>query len=317
MKPLVSVILPTYNARKTIEETIASVVAQRDVPYEVIVVDDGSDDGTVDLVKRLRSQTSIRLLCQKHAGPAVSRNFGAGNARGEYLAFIDHDDLWEPTKLKACIAALQIERQATLAYTNFRRIGADGTVLTESEIPLGTFPSGRCFRTLLFSDGATIITPSQVVVRKAAFDAAGGFAEELRNIGGHYEDWMLWLKLSLAGPFVFLPEVLTAYRRHGAADSIGSHADYARLIGRLAIFDRLAATVANERDAGLSAAFREKYFGAAITLGYFARDRGEYRRAADAYLAALRIKPFSFHAAIRLTTCRLLDFRKDGVRKRT
>jgi glycosyltransferase involved in cell wall biosynthesis len=101
---LVSVIIPAYNAAATLPETLASVLAQRAVDLDVVVVDDGSTDGTGEVAAQLGAP--VRVIRQENAGVGAARNRGVDVARGRWVAFIDSDDLWEPDKLRLQVAAM-------------------------------------------------------------------------------------------------------------------------------------------------------------------------------------------------------------------
>jgi glycosyltransferase involved in cell wall biosynthesis len=119
MIPQVSVVIPVYNAIDHIEECLASVINQR-TPFslEVIVVDDGSTDGTLE---KLRSTSGLTCLAQSNRGPATARNSGIRHARGEYIAFLDADDLWPESKLQKQVELLQRHPDAAMCFGDCRQ----------------------------------------------------------------------------------------------------------------------------------------------------------------------------------------------------
>src|SRR3712207_3352824 len=113
--PLISVIIPVYNGEKTIQETIESVLNQTFPSFELIVINDGSHDSTLDIVSSIKDPR-IKVFSYPNAGLSASRNRGISVACGEYVSFIDADDLWTPDKLEAQYKALQANPQAAVAY---------------------------------------------------------------------------------------------------------------------------------------------------------------------------------------------------------
>src|SRR4028119_812278 len=110
---LISVIIPVYNGEKTIQETIESVLNQTFTDFELIVINDGSQDATLEIVERIQD-SRLKVLSYPNAGQAASRNRGLSHASGEYISFIDADDLWTPDKLEAQLRALQDNPQAAV-----------------------------------------------------------------------------------------------------------------------------------------------------------------------------------------------------------
>jgi glycosyltransferase involved in cell wall biosynthesis len=114
--PLISVIIPVYNGEKTIKETIEAVLNQTFSDFELIVINDGSQDSTLDIVSSIQ-EARIKVFSYPNAGQAISRNRGLSHACGEFIAFLDADDLWTPDKLEAQLKALQANPQAGVAYS--------------------------------------------------------------------------------------------------------------------------------------------------------------------------------------------------------
>jgi glycosyltransferase involved in cell wall biosynthesis len=114
--PLISVIIPAYNAQKTIRETIESVLNQTFKDFEIIVIDDGSQDSTVEIVSAF-SDPRLRLFSYPNAGVSATRNRGLAQANSEFISFLDADDLWTPDKLEAQLRALEANPQAAVAYS--------------------------------------------------------------------------------------------------------------------------------------------------------------------------------------------------------
>jgi glycosyltransferase involved in cell wall biosynthesis len=184
MATLVSVIIPTYNRAALVAEAVASVKAQTYRDFEIIVVDDGGTDGTFEA---LAADTAIRV--QRHTyrqGVAAARNLGVAAARGEWLAFLDSDDLWQPTKLARQMALLSGCKDLSLCQTD--EIWVRRGVRVNK--PLGHRKvAGRIF---LPSLERCMISPSAVIVHRRLFEDHGGFDETLAAA----EDYDLWLRLT-------------------------------------------------------------------------------------------------------------------------
>src|SRR4028118_1589922 len=114
--PLISVIIPVYNGEKTIRETIESILNQTFTDFELIVINDGSQDATLEIVECIQD-SRLKVFSYPNAGQAASRNQGISHACGRYISFIDADDLWAPDKLEAQLKALQANPQAAVAYS--------------------------------------------------------------------------------------------------------------------------------------------------------------------------------------------------------
>lgn len=223
--PSISVIVPCYNAERWIEATLRSVLAQAwSGPLEVLVVDDGSRDGSAECVRRLGEP--VRLLQQANAGVAAARNHGIREARGDWVAFIDADDIWLPGKLQAQWALLQTEPQAQMSYTAWHVWHCldpepDATLLAElaaaggAEPARWSGPSGWIYPDLLLD---CEVWTSTVLVSRQLLHDLGGFDERLR-IG---EDYDLWLRASRRTPILRVPRPLALYRMHPASLTKGA-----------------------------------------------------------------------------------------------
>jgi glycosyltransferase involved in cell wall biosynthesis len=207
--PVVSIVIPAHNAAKTIRQTIDSALAQTFTDFELIVIDDGSSDGTAEAVASVRD-ARVRLKFAAQGGSAVARNRGIALARGEMICFLDADDLWAPTKLERQLEALRRHPEAGVAY-------AWTDLVNERSEPLfrggHVALSGRVYPKLLVYN--FLECGSNPMVRRSALEAAGGFNEQLVNS----EDWDLWLRLSQQTEFVAVPETLVYYRMSEEAKS--------------------------------------------------------------------------------------------------
>ena len=204
MTPEVTAVVPTHDRAGLLRTTLRTILWQRDVAMEVLVVDDGSSDHTAAVVERL-GDPRVRLL--RHDAPrgvSTARNRGASEARGEWLAFCDDDDLWAPDKLARQVAAAK-EAGRTWAYGGAVHVSLDLRVLSVKPPPSP--------RDLVRALPGWSLMPggsSNVIQRREAFDAAGGWDPSLINLA----DWDLWARLTREGPPACARAPLVGYRIH-------------------------------------------------------------------------------------------------------
>ena len=211
---LVSVVIPAFNCADYIGATIESVMAQSYQAAEVIVVDDGSTDATAEVVKTYQSVSYIR---QSNGGPSKARNRGVHEAAGEYIAFLDADDLWPPHKLGEQVAALETHPEAGLVFGDMRCF-ADGGPAEPSMFERYGFAEPYFGHPQLVVDAvakllATNFIPTgTVMARKAALLEAGLFDERQRLV----EDWDLWLRVALRRPIAYSTKIWKLKRIHAS-----------------------------------------------------------------------------------------------------
>jgi glycosyltransferase involved in cell wall biosynthesis len=214
---LVSVIMPAYNVAAYVAEAIQSVVAQTYPHWELIVVDDGSVDETANIVRGYATgDDRIKYLHQENGRQGKARNTGIRNARGQLLAFLDADDLWQSEKLELQVPTLQ-EMKADLVYSNGLIFHSDQPKIEAKTFPIvrGRVEGNSMFDLLLLHNLIPILT---VLMRKETFADAGPFEEALQYQG--CEDYDLWLKAARHGAvFYGMPEKLVRYRRHATAST--------------------------------------------------------------------------------------------------
>lgn len=201
----VSVVIPAYNAADFIERTLESVRAQTYRSYEVVVVDDGSTDSTHEIVTRWLALSGVAGTCIRQVNKRIAgaRNAGMRAARGEFIALLDHDDLWDPEKLAVVMAEFDRHPEMDLVCHN-ERVTRDG-------VTVGITRNGPAvesmYEYLLLKGNA--LSPSATVVRRDKALAIGGFREdpEFNTV----EDYDFWMRLSQRGRFHFLDRVLGEY----------------------------------------------------------------------------------------------------------
>jgi glycosyltransferase involved in cell wall biosynthesis len=207
--PTISVVIPAYNAEGTILETVASVLQQTFSDFELIVIDDGSKDRTVELLQSIKDER-LKVFSYENGGLPVARNRGLSRSTGECIAFVDADDLWAPDKLELQLAALQQHPEAGVAYSWTSIIDEQGKPLYDNAPSLF---EGNVYAQLLIGD--FIYSGSNTLIRREAIESVGGFDPVLKSC----EDWDCWLRLAAHWPFVVVPKHQILYRRSSGAMS--------------------------------------------------------------------------------------------------
>lgn len=207
MFPLVSVIIPTYNRWPIVSEAVESVLAQSAQNFEIIVVDDGSTDGTVKELGKYGAR--LRLFSQHRSGVSAARNAGVRAAGGRFLAFLDSDDLWRPEKLAVQTAFMERHPQCQICQTE--EIWLRNGVRVNPKM-IHQKPSGDIF---LRSLELCLVSPSAVMTTRELFNATGGFDEALPVC----EDYDLWLRIAVNHRVALIAEPLVI-KRGGHADQL-------------------------------------------------------------------------------------------------
>jgi len=206
--PQVSVTIPVYNGSVYIAKTVASILEQTFTDFELLLVNDGSTDDSLDLINELKATDErIKVFTKTNGGIASARNFGVSQARGTLIAFCDQDDLWEPGKLEAQVPRFD-DPKVALCYTDaFSLTLATG----EQQYRIREKHEGRVFDDLLYWN---FISSCSVMLRKSALDAIGGFYDDRRLMG--VDDWHCWLELALRHEVAYVPEPLCTHVNHGS-----------------------------------------------------------------------------------------------------
>lgn len=201
--PLVSVIIPAYNVEKTIAETIESIQKQTFSDWELIVINDGSTDKTLEVLASL-NEPRMQVFSYENGGLPVARNRGITRATGEFITFIDADDLWTADKLELQLAALQQRPTAGVAYSWTAFINEKSEFLYAWE---PVYADGNVYPQLLVRN--FISSGSNILVRRQFIAAAGEFDPELKSV----EDWDYYLRLAALGEFALVPQYQILYRK--------------------------------------------------------------------------------------------------------
>jgi len=229
--PLVSVVVPAFNAAKTISETMRSISQQTHSALEIVVVDDGSTDETAEIARRYGEvDPRIRVVSKPNGGVASARNAGIGCTRGAFVAFIDADDIWHPTKIAKQLAVLLAGGpDMALVYAPFRLIDADGRVLASPhKYGVNGWVIHRHFYSNLVGNGSALL------VRRSVLEEFGGFDSWLLQQGAEgCEDLLLQLRIAAHYRFGEVSEYLVGYRR--LPDNMSSNTEQMIRSGILAV----------------------------------------------------------------------------------
>ena len=207
--PVISVVIPAYNAETTILETIRSVQSQTFSDFEILLINDGSTDKTLELLSTI-DEPRLKVFSFENGGLPVARNRGIDRAVGEYIAFIDADDLWTPDKLEFQVAVLQRQPESGVAYSWTKFINEEGDFLYAQK-PI--FFEGNVYPQLLIVN--FVANGSNILVRRQAIEAAGRFDTQLKSA----EDWDYNIRLAADCPFALVPHYQILYRKSSGAMS--------------------------------------------------------------------------------------------------
>ena len=305
----VSVIIPVFNGAATIAAAIDSALAQEFAgDLEVIVVNDGSTDATAGVLDAYRGRLTV--LDRVNGGPASARNAGVRASRGEYIAFLDADDIWMPTKLEKTLAALNSDSGAAMVYTNASMMGANGEMLGTTYTPAAE-RRAPTMEDLL--SGLWNILPSTSVMKRETFDAIGGFHEEFATGHPQWEDSYFMLVAREQGRFVYLDEPTVLYRVTGSVEeSLKRRRVWKqdsenpetmrvdRYVRNSELMNRLVRERFGDRAMRLLAAIRRATAGLLVSVGLTAMLDYDRIFARRCYRLALRYDPFNAKTYVRL-----------------
>lgn len=209
-RPLVSVIVPAFNAAQQLRESLDSACAQTCSEIELVLVDDGSTDDTLEIARSFAPR--LRVLEQPRQGPGAARNAGILSTHAPYIAFLDADDLWDPSKLARQVAALEALPEAGLCCTDFSLSAEPETNRESRYARFDAIDGDDAFHRLLH---ANFLATSAVMLRRSTLAETGLFDGTLRGS----EDLDLWLRMAHRRPFAMVREVLTWVREHSGRTS--------------------------------------------------------------------------------------------------
>jgi len=207
--PTVSIVMPTFNRLEFLRPAIQSVFAQTLADWELIIADDGSTAETRAYLESL-DHPRVKVIWLPHSGrPSAVSNIAIREARGDYIAFLDSDDLWLPGKLAMQVASLRNHPERGWSYTRFAVVDSSGSPIVSKRVTHWPAPSGWILEKILTE--VTVIAQPSVVISRPLLNRVGGFDEELIMC---YDD-ELWLRLAAQSEIDGIDEPLTLVRRHG------------------------------------------------------------------------------------------------------
>ncbi|MBC2606933.1 glycosyltransferase [Pelagicoccus albus] len=217
--------MPAYNAANFVESAIQSVFEQSYDNWELLVVDDGSEDATADIVSRFSTMKNVHLHRHEggcNRGVSYSRALGISRANGDYVAFLDADDLFKKEKLAKQVRMFERYPEVSLCHTNIEIVSETKAYPKILDVH---FDLGNAIRLYDHSKDTGFmisnhICNSSVMIRRSAIDGIALGMDQLFQV----EDWILWVLLSEKGKFVYLPEIMTEYRYHAASATAKSQA---------------------------------------------------------------------------------------------
>lgn len=279
--PRVSVIIPAYNAAGYLPAAINSVIAQTYQDWEIIVVDDGSSDDTRSVMAAYKDRLKDRINCihQLNAGPSAARNSGIRNAQGEFIALLDADDLWLPSRLERSVKELDRDAGVGLVHARVARVNQQGFVIDE---PYANhkYLSGRISQHI-YTRRAHILCCT-VTFRKSAIDATNAFDETLPAA----EDRDLWFRIAQKNKVAYIDEMLAQYRLTPASLTKDAHRMVTSDLAFVEKHYRAGRCTRGERRRALGTIYRES--------GDVLFKKARPREWLGCYLQSVLHDPFSF-----------------------
>ncbi len=306
----VSVIIPSYNGSEYLPDTLDSVLKQTYTDYEIIIVDDGSSDDTKEVVERYQRKfpKKIKYIYQKNAGPASARNNGIRNSSGEFIAFVDCDDIWVPEKLEVQVDYLRKYPQYGFVFSDVFALDEDGKV-GKNMMRFKHPESGDIFYSLLKENFVMTLT---LVARRKCIEKVNGFLEDQSIFTS--EDHYCWLKMAnyYEGAYIYMP--LAHYRiRQG---SLSSKAVTLRE-NDLRVIEMIIDEFPDRYESGVSH-YKKAKSNLYYEIGFLKYRDNDFDGAVKSFCLSLKENMFNFHAwksflLIKLIPVDRLKKRNDGI----
>lgn len=285
---LVSVIIPAYNSEKYISDAINSVLSQTYQDHEVIVVNDGSKDNTERIIKPYLKR--ITYLYQDNKGSAEARNTGIKASKGEYIAFLDSDDVWSPEKLSLQVKFLNDHPDFDLVYGDYGTFGENGVI--DENFPLTRKfprPDGYIFQDLFLRP---LIFTSTVMLQKKVLEEVGLFDEQFVN----GQDYDLWLRIASKHKIGYVPKVIAMYRQH--QESAIHKRSYPDKPWEIRVIEKALEMFPEETKKVPVSKLKERLARPYVTLAYKSFYEANYSASRKYFRKYLSLSPFSSRAII-------------------
>jgi glycosyltransferase involved in cell wall biosynthesis len=208
-QPKVSIIIPCYNMARYLGEALSSALGQTFPYFELLIIDDGSTDATPEIASGILADRRVRYIRQDNMGLSAARNKGIALSRGEFIALLDADDIWEPEKLAVQLSMFDTMPQCGLVFTDFSTFDEHGIIALEKNSVILDNLDHLDFETLFSRNN--FIYPSTVMIRREMFDSAGPFDVSLKSA----EDYDMWLRIAQVSRLVGIGLRLAKIRQHG------------------------------------------------------------------------------------------------------
>lgn len=293
MRPVVSAIVPTYNAERFLAQALDSALAQSLRDIEVVVVDDGSTDSSGAIADRYAAENPgvVRVIHQSNQGLCHARNAAVAAARGRYFALLDADDVWLPHHLEDSVAELERRGDLALVHADIERIDVNGKSLGRNSRQWDRV--GDDAFVALYLRREHVCCPT-AVFRREAVEAVGAFDERFNRLG--CEDRDLWLRIAAVAPIAFIPDIHAHYRLHGS--NMSTNFDKMRQ-ARIRLVDKFSTTLRGKP-------LRRRALAAVdCNLGDELMDARQPRAAFNAYARAFAIRPVEQNAVKGMLRCLL------------
>lgn len=282
--PLVTVVIPAYNVEQWIFATIESVLKQTYKPVEVVVVNDGSTDGTAEVIAGFGDR--VRCVTQPNKGLSAARNTGIRVAEGQFIAFLDSDDLWMPEKLECQVDLLRRFPEIGWVYSDAFVVDHTATIVLNRVGRTSSLPSGDILRALILRNFIPCPTP---LVRRSALARVGGFDESPAiQIA---EDWDMWLRLAGEFPAGCVSRPLAMIRLHGKSMTGTMDLD-AALASKMVVIEKAVRL----RPAALLPLRARAVAGVYLDMGEWMFRREKFRDARLMFASAIRVRSLTLHA---------------------
>lgn len=285
MNPLVSIVITTFNRSKLLARALDSALKQTFNDLEVIVIDDGSTDNTRAMVEiYAKEDPRIKYFFQENKGVVGAKNAGIKESHGDYIAFLDSDDIWMPEKLAKQVATLKADKDIGLVYSNARIITNEGAATGKIYIKTHekSIATDEYFQRMIIRD---FIPLSSIIVRREVFSTCGLIREDFH--GSDDYEWLLRL-LSNGVKFSYIDEVLMEYRLTHNSDSSDLHLRHKITLRILKIYAQKLQNVSPNYTRQLKKRYAQAYYG----LGYANYEKNNLKEAREALRNSILNWPF-------------------------